>query len=65
LNRAGRNYYPKLLTAIPFTPCEGDRILGKDKKSKFNLIDAAIKKMETEEIESWHILFPNESGKSV
>ena len=65
LNRAGRNYYPKLLTAIPFTPCEGDRILGKDEKSKFNLIDAAINKMETEEIESWHILFPNESGKSV
>lgn len=65
LNRAGRNYYPKLLTAIPFTPCEGDRILGKDEKSKFNLIDAAIKKMETEEIESWHILFPNESGKVI
>ena len=65
LNRTGRNYYPKLLTAIPFTPCEGDRILGKDEKSKFNLIDAAIKKMETEEIESWHILFPNESGKAI
>ena len=65
LNRAGRNYYPKLLTAIPFTPCEGDRILAKDDKSKLNLIDAGIKKMETEEIESWHILFPNESGKSI
>ena len=65
LTRAGRNYYPKLLTAIPFTPCEGDRILGKDNQSKFNLIDACIKKMEAEEIESWHILFPNESGKSV
>ena len=65
LNRTGRNYYPKLLTAIPFTPCEGDRIIGKDEKSKFNLVDAAIKKMETEEIESWHILFPNESGQSV
>ena len=65
LNRAGRNYYPKLLTAIPFTPCEGDRILAKDDKSKLNLIDAGIKKMEAEEIESWHILFPNESGKSI
>ena len=65
LNRAGRNYYPKLLTAIPFTPCEGDRILAKDDKSKLNLIDAGINKMETEEIESWHILFPNESGKDV
>ena len=65
LNRAGRNYYPKLLTAIPFTPCEGDRILAKDDQSKLNLIDAGINKMETEEIESWHILFPNESGKDV
>ena len=65
LNRAGRKYYPKLLTAIPFTPCEGDRILAKNDKLKLNLIDAAIKKMETEEIESWHILFPNESGKSI
>ena len=65
LNRAGRKYYPKLLTAIPFTPCEGDRILAKDDQSKLNLIDAGINKMETEEIESWHILFPNESGKDV
>jgi len=65
LNRAGRNYYPKLLTAIPFTPCEGDRILAKDEQSKLNLIDAGINKMKTEEIESWHILFPNESGRSV
>jgi len=65
LTRAGRNYYPKLLTAIPFTPCEGDRILGRDDQSKLNLIDAGIEKMEEEEIESWHILFPNKSGKSV
>ena len=27
LNRAGRNYYPKLLTAIPFTPCETRKII--------------------------------------
>ena len=65
LTRAGRNYYPKLLTAIPFTPCEGDRILGQDNQSKLNLIEAGIKKMEAEEIESWHILFPNESSKGV
>ncbi len=65
LTRAGRNYYPKLLTAIPFTPCEGDRILGIDNQSKLNLIDAGIKKMEAEEIESWHILFPNEDCKNI
>ena len=65
LQRAGRSYYPKLLTAIPFTPCEGDRILAKNKKNKFNLIDAGIRKMEMEQIESWHILFPNEDCKTV
>ena len=27
LTRAGRNYYPKLLTAIPYTPCETNKIL--------------------------------------
>ena len=26
LQRTGRKYYPKFLTAIPFTPCEGDRL---------------------------------------
>ena len=65
LQRTGRSYYPKLLTAIPFTPCEGDRILAENEQSKLSLIDAGIKKMETEKIESWHILFPNEACKTV
>jgi len=65
LQQAGRNYYPKLLTAIPFTPCEGDRILGNTKEQKNRLVDACIKKMEDEEIESWHILFPNEDSKRI
>ena len=29
--RAGGNYYPKLLVASPFTPCPGARLLGEDK----------------------------------
>ena len=28
LNRAGRKYYPKLLSAVPFTPCETKKIIG-------------------------------------
>jgi len=58
LHGAGRNYYPKLLTAIPFTPCEGERILGKDEATKIRLIEACIDKLQEEEIESWHVLFP-------
>ena len=65
LQQAGRNYYPKLLTAVPFTPCEGDRILGKTTEDKNRLVNACIKKIEDEEIESWHILFPNEDGKKI
>jgi len=65
LQQTGRNYYPKLLTAIPFTPCEGDRVLGGNKEQKINLIDSCIKRLEEERIESWHILFPNDAGKKI
>jgi hypothetical protein len=65
LQNTGRNYYPKLLTAIPFTPCEGDRILGKNDDKKLKLIESGIQKLEEEEIESWHILFPNDEGKRI
>ena len=65
LQQTGRNYYPKLLTAIPFTPCEGDRVLGGNKEQKINLIDSCIKRLEEEQIESWHILFPNDAGKKI
>ena len=65
LQRTGRKYYPKFLTAIPFTPCEGDRILAETRHEKFKLIDAVINKMKEEEVESWHILFPNKEGAAI
>ena len=55
LNRAGRKYYPKLLTAIPFTPCKTRKIISS--KSN-NFIDAVINFMEEKSIETWHVLFP-------
>ena len=51
LQRTGRKYYPKFLTAIPFTPCEGDRIFAETRHEKFKLIDAVINKMKEEEVE--------------
>ena len=65
LQRTGRKYYPKFLTAIPFTPCEGDRIFAETRHEKFKLIDAVINKMKEEEVESWHILFPNKEGAAI
>ena len=38
LNRTGRNYYPKLVSAIPFTPCETEKIIGEKINSLFSNI---------------------------
>ena len=42
LQQTGRSYYPKFLTAIPFTPCEGERILALNDEKKIQLIDSCI-----------------------
>ena len=65
LQQTGRDYYPKLLTAIPFTPCEGERILAPNDKKKIQLIESCIELMQEDQIESWHILFPNSVGKKI
>ena len=58
----GLEYYPKWLTAIPFTPCEGQRLFvkaGVDKQLIFQSIMAYItKNSDRENISGWHCLFP-------
>ncbi len=58
----GISYYPKLLTAVPFTPVRGPRLLvgsGGDKAAA-SLIEAAMEFARAERLSSWHILFPSE-----
>jgi hypothetical protein len=50
-----RRLLPKLLSAIPFTPVRGRRLLGKDKEV---LVDAALGLAR--EHSSLHVLFPAE-----
>ena len=57
LNRTGRKYYPKLLSAIPFTPCETRKIITSGKYEIY--INKVISFMQDENIETWHILFPD------
>ena len=57
LNRAGRNYYPKLLTAIPFTPCETRKIITESDANEY--VEKIIEFMEEKNIESWHVLYPD------
>jgi len=64
-HRHGLNYYPKLQSAIPFTPVTGERIiisnLIKDKTHKrIEIIDKIIKKAETLNVSSLHFNFIKE-----
>lgn len=61
----GIAYYPKWLTAIPFTPCHGKRIAikaGVDRNRIVSLIVAFMKQLlELSDTSSWHCLFPEPS----
>ncbi len=63
LSRAGRNYYPKLLTAIPFTPCETRKIITESDANEY--VEKIIEFMEEKNIESWHILYPDADLKEL
>lgn len=54
--RHGLDYYPKLLSAIPFSPVSGTRIPARDASVRLALIDAALKLAGG--FSSLHVLFP-------
>lgn len=64
-SRFGLSYYPKFLTAVPFTPSTGPRLLASDD----NVLQAAIpqllerirEEMDAVGASSWHVLFPRPS----
>jgi len=62
--RAGGRYYPKLVSAIPFTPASGNRILVANPDDLTvalpALTEAAIELVGAHSASSLHILFPNE-----
>lgn len=58
--RAGLDYYPKLVSAIPFTPAAGPRLLCRDAAAAHALIEAALKLAQSAGDSSLHILFPQE-----
>ncbi|MEM8563416.1 MAG: GNAT family N-acetyltransferase [Pseudomonadota bacterium] len=62
--RSGLEYYPKLLTAIPFTPATGPRLFTRtdaDAKDAWSIALEAIRHLAGKQnISSWHVLFPDE-----
>ena len=61
----GLAYYPKLLSAIPFTPATGPRLCAApdaDPELCWSAALAAVQQLARErEISSWHVLFPEEA----
>ncbi len=62
--RHGLAYYPKLLSAIPFTPVPGPRLLAATHDDRVLLARKAIEMAQENKISSLHILFPSEDDRS-
>lgn len=61
--RHGLHYYPKLLTAIPFTPSQSPRLLVQDSQTAARVMPLVFDTVTTlareRGLSSWHILFPD------
>jgi predicted N-acyltransferase len=57
--RNGLSYYPKLLSAIPFTPVSGSRLLVESDAHRVQLAHAAIDHARAIGASSFHCLFPS------
>jgi len=58
LHRAGGDYYPKLVTTVPFTPVTGRRMLAADESIRRALAAAAKSVAGQWGVSGWHVLFP-------
>jgi predicted N-acyltransferase len=57
----GLDYYPKLLSAIPFTPVSGGRLLARDDAARAALVRALVAVQGSTEVSSTHVLYPPEA----
>jgi predicted N-acyltransferase len=60
--RAGRDYFPKLVSAIPYTPATGQRLLsvaGYEEKSWPLLLQTVLRLAGQSGASSFHVLFPD------
>ncbi|MGH8457190.1 MAG: GNAT family N-acetyltransferase [Stenotrophobium sp.] len=62
--RLGLPYYPKLLCAIPFTPCQGPRLGTCSDKARLALAQALADLPAQDGVSSLHALFPDEIAQT-
>lgn len=58
--RAGGSYYPKALTAIPFTPAPGPRMALAEDVEPSEVCRLLASHWEESELSSWHLLFADD-----
>ncbi len=63
--RHGLDYYPKLLAAVPFTPCGGTRLLAQTSADQVLLADGLLKLAHQSNVSSLHVLFPTETEQQL
>ncbi|MBY4895554.1 GNAT family N-acetyltransferase [Cupriavidus sp. AU9028] len=57
----GLPYYPKWLSAVPFTPVQGNRLLADDDEVRTVLLHLALELARQSGLSSLHVLFPEAS----
>jgi len=63
--RHGRRYYPKLVSAIPFTPATGPRLIATDASVRRELLGGALAVLVAGQHSSLHVLFPTPEEAAV
>jgi len=53
------NYYPKLVSAIPFTPITSQRLIANDPQIQALMVEALAETMHKHQLSSAHVLFPD------
>lgn len=61
-DRNGLSYYPKLVSAIPFTPITSSRLLANHPDTKALIVNALSQIMRQNKMSSAHVLFPDDDS---
>jgi predicted N-acyltransferase len=57
----GLRYYPKALTAVPFTPVPGPRLLARSAEARVELVRALLDWCRKKKVSSFHMLFADDA----
>ncbi len=63
-HRHGLEYYPKLLSAVPFTPVTGRRLLAAEDDIRDALVEGLLQLAKELRVSSLHVLFPEDTDQA-